>query len=792
MNTSIRFFILISGWLLAVSARAEVPLTLWYTNAAANWIQALPVGNGKLAAMVFGGATDEHLQFNEDTIWTGQPHDYSHPGASNYLADIQRLIFAGKGVEAWKDFTKSNFMSIPIRQCGYQPAGDLFLDFPQTGVTNYQRSLDLDSATAIVQYDCGGISFRREVFASFPDKVIVIRLTANRPGQLTFRYHLDSPHTNKVITVEGNDLVLHGKVTNVTPYNELPSVLEFESRLRILPEGGSVTSSNGIIQVNQADAVTLLLSVASTFVNYHDVSGNPSLICSNIIQNAAAQNYSALRQSQLSDYQKLFRRVHLDLGTSSKTNLPTDVRIKLLSTEDDPQFAALYFQMGRYLMISGSRPGSQALNLQGKWNANMDPPWESKMTLNINEEMNYWGGEVCNLGECQLPLFGLIRDLSETGKIVARTHYNAGGWVVHHNTDLWRGAAPINGPDGVWPLGGAWLCQHLWWHYEYGGDTNFLATTAYPLMKGAAEFFVDFLVPDPRRPATNTWLVTNPSFSPEHGNDVAAPTMDNELLRDLFGHVIQASEILNVDASFRTNLMVIRAKLPPDQIGKYGQLQEWLEDVDVPNSQHRHMSPLVGLYPGDEISPLYTPTLCAAAEKLVDWRGDPVNNNGWSKAWRVCLRDRLLEGDHAYMILTNTLSRDISPNLVFMRSNTQIDGTFGLLDGIAEMFFQSQSGEVFLLPALPATMPDGKVDGLCARGGFVVGIQWQNGKLSAATIHSNLGNVCRVRSKWPIVIYSGTTKIDTKLVLPGLYEFATVSGNDYSIAPENSIAENTR
>ena len=779
--------LMISGFFLTASVRANSgPMTLWFTNAATKWVEALPVGNGKLAAMIFGGVANEQIQFNEDTIWTGQPHDYSHPGASNYLADIRRLIFAGNGVEAWTNFTKNNFMSIPLRQCGYQPAGDLFLTFPQAGVTNYQRSLDLDSATAVVQYDYDGVTYRREVFASAPDKVIVIRLTASKAGQLTFNCRLDSAHTNRTIVADGNNLVLHGKVTNVTPYNELPSVLEFESRLKVLAEDGSVTASNGIVQVKDADAVTLLLSVASSFVNYHDVSGNPSLISSNIIQAASAKNYSMLRQTQLSDYQNLFRRVTLDLGTSSKTNLPTDVRIKLLNTEDDPQLVALYFQMGRYLMISGSRLDSQPLNLQGKWNNSLNPPWESKMTLNINEEMNYWGGEVCNLSECQLPLFDMIQDLSETGKIVARTHYNAGGWVVHHNTDLWRGAAPINGADGVWPMGGAWLCQHLWWHYEYSGDTNFLANTAYPLMKGAAQFFVDFLIPDPRRPATNTWLVTNPSFSPEHGDDVAAPTMDNELLRDLFSHVIEASRILNVDAAFRTNLIAIRAQLPPDQIGKYGQLQEWLEDVDVPNSQHRHMSPLVGLFPGNEISPNYTPALAAAAEKLIDWRGDPVNNNGWSKAWRMCLRDCLFQGDHAYMILTNTISRDISPNMVFMRSNTQIDGTFGLMAGIAEMFLQSQSGEIFLLPALPANLPGGSVNGLRARDGFVVGIQWQDGNLSGANIHSELGNLCRLRSKWPVAIKSGATQISAHMIAPDLYEFSTVAGADYKIIPSTA------
>jgi alpha-L-fucosidase 2 len=473
----IEYWIFLSSLFIFASATAfstePPPLTLWYTNPAANWSQALPIGNGKLAAMIFGGISREQIQFNEDTIWTGQPHDYSHPGASNVLADIRRLIFEGNGPQAWKDFAKSNFMSIPLRQCGYQPAGDLFLSFNHAGATNYQRSLDLDSATVSVRYDFDGVTYQRDVFASYPDQVIAVRLTASKPGQLSFSCKLDSPHTNHAIRAEGNDLVMHGKVTNVTPYNQLPSVLEFESRVHIQAQGGSVMLTNGVVEVHQADAVTLLLTVASSYVNYHDVSGNPAQKCLNAIQAAAKKSFDQLRRAQLEDHRKLFRRVKLDLGTTAKTALPTDQRIQRIAEGDDPQLATLYFQLGRYLMIAGSRPGSQALNLQGKWNNNMDPPWESKMTLNINEEMNYWCGEACNLAECQQPLFDLIQDLVEPGRVTARSHYNCGGWVAHHNTDLWRGTAPINGPDGIWPMGGAWLCQHLWWRYEFGGDRIF-------------------------------------------------------------------------------------------------------------------------------------------------------------------------------------------------------------------------------------------------------------------------------------------------------------------------------
>jgi alpha-L-fucosidase 2 len=711
------------------------------------------------------------------------PHDYSHPGASNVLADIRRLIFEGKGALAWKEFTKSNFMSVPIRQCGYQPCGDLFLNFSHADATNYLRALDLDSATASVSYDSGGVKFQREVFASYPDRVIVVRLTASKPRELNFSIEFKSPHTNHSIVADGNDLILRGKVTNRTAYNELPSVLEFESRLRVRPDGGSVVATNGTLEIRNATAVTLLLTAASSYVNYHDVSGNPSKKCAGVISAASKKTFAELRRAHLDDYQNLFRRVSLDLGATTKTNLPTNQRIARIADGDDPQFVALYYQFGRYLMIAGSRPGSQALNLQGKWNNNMDPPWESKMTLNINEEMNYWCGEPSNLGECQEPLVDMIQDLVGPGRVTARVNYNCRGWVVHHNTDLWRGTAPINGPDGVWPMGGAWLCQHIWWHYEFGGDKNYLATRAYPIMKEAAQFFADFLIPDPRRPATNTWLVTNPSYSPEHGDDCAAPTMDIALLRSLFGNTIRASEILGVDESFRKNLVRLRASLPPFQIGKYGQLQEWLQDKDAEFDQHRHLSHLVSVFPGEEITPR-EPALFAAAHKSLDGRGDAFNNNGWSKAWKMCLRDRFGEGDHAYLIFTNLVSREIQPNMVFMRSNTQIDGTFGATAGIVEMLLQSQSGEISLLPALPSELPNGNVRGLCARGGFEVEEIWRDGKLTRAVIHSKLGNVCRVRAKQPFAVKSGKKSVQAKMISPELAEFSTVAGGDYEIVSQ--------
>jgi alpha-L-fucosidase 2 len=562
--------------------------------------------------------------------------------------------------------------------------------------------------------------------------------------------------------------------------NDLESVTEFGARVRLVAQGGTVSVTNGTVSVKGADTATLLLTAASSYVNYHDVSGDPATKCEEIIEAAAGKRYRILREAHLKDYQELFHRVTLDLGATAKTNLPTDERLSRVAEGNDPQLAALYFQMGRYLMIAGSRPGAQPLNLQGKWNNRLDPPWESKWTLNINTEMNYWCGEECNLGECQLPLFDLIKDLSEAGRTTARVHYNCGGWVVHHNTDIWRGTAPINGADGVWPMGGAWLCEHLWWHYEYSGDANFLARV-YPIMKEAAQFYMDFLIPDPRRTGTNTWYVTNPSYSPEHGNDCAGPTMDNALLRNLFGNVIAAGKVLGVDAEFCANVAKLRAELPPNQIGKFGQLQEWLEDIDKPKEQHRHMSPLFGLFPGEEITPFLTPEIAAAAEVSMDARGDAVNNNGWSKTWKMCLRDRLREGDHAYMIFTNLLSRDVQGNLMFMRSNIQIDGTFGATAGIGEMLLQSQTGEVALLPALPSAWSKGEVTGLCARGGFEVSMRWEGGKVTQAVIHSRLGRDCRVRAKGRFMVMTNGKELQAREISAGVIEFPTVAGGHYQL-----------
>lgn len=798
MNTLLRIFCALIFLGVAFRGAADPgPLVLWSPSPAVTWQQeAYPIGNGKLAAMVYGIVGAEQIQFNEDTIWTGQPHDYSNPNATPaHLASIRANVFARNDTAIWNEASQY-LMSVPLRQAQFQPAGVLNLDFaPHNGTANYKRTLDLNTATAGVQYDYNGVTYTREVFGSAPsNRVLIVRLTASQTAKINFTATFTTLQPNNTITTSGNDLIMNAKVS-VTPRPEyfatgLTNGIEYQARVRIINEGGTVSSTSSSITVANADAATLLLSVAANFVNFNDLSANYALICSNNIANAAANSYAQLRAAQLADYQELFQRVVLDLGATSKTNFPTGYRIKNAGQGDDPQLATLYYQMARYLMISGSRPGSQPLTLQGKWNDLTNPQWESKHTLNINQFLNYSGAEMANLSECHEPMFQMIQDLSVTGAKVASHTYSCNGWVVHHNTDLWRGAAPINGRDGIWPGGQNWLAQNLWWHYQYTGDTNFLATTAYPLMKGAAEFVQDFLIP---HPTNANWLVTCPSYSSEHNwksgsvevANVPGPTMDNELIRELCDHLIAATEILGIDAAFRTNLITLRAKLPPTRIGQYGQLQEWIEDVDAANDTHRHCSHLVGLYPGETLSPFYNPIFAAAAKVSTDARcALPSSDIGWGKAWRIGLQARLQNASFAYLYTTNMLTRDVSTNLMFTDvNNRQCDGIFGALGSVTEMFLQSQAGELHLLPALPPKWTNGLISGLCTRGGFTVDLQWQNNQLTTANLLSKLGNSCRVRSRWPIDVKLGSNYITAPMILPGVYEFATVAGSNYTILP---------
>lgn len=726
-------------------------LKLWYSQPAQNWSEALPIGNSRLGAMVYGGIEREELQLNEETFWAGSPYNNDNSNAIHVLPVVRKLIFEGKNQEA-QTLIDANFLT---KQHGmsYLTLGSLFLEFPEhKNVSGFYRDLNLENATTTTRYQVNNVTYTRTTFASFTNNVIIMHIKASKANTLNFKvtyncpleYEVNAQNDKLVITCQGKE------------QEGLKAALQAECQVQV-KTNGTIHSAGDILQVSEGTEAILYISAATNYVNYQNVSANQSHRTSEYLKEAIQIPYEKALKSHTASYQKQFDRVRLHLPASEVSQIETPKRIESFGKGKDMAMAALLFQYGRYLLISSSQPGGQPANLQGIWNNSIHAPWDSKYTININTEMNYWPAEVTNLSETHSPLFSMLKDLSATGAKTAQTMYNCRGWMAHHNTDLWRICGVVDfAAAGMWPSGGAWLAQHIWQHYLFTGDKGFLKEY-YPILKGTAQFYLDFLVEHP----TYKWMVVSPSVSPEHGPITAGCTMDNQIVFDALHNTLLAAEIVEEQTNFQDSLKLILGKLPPMQIGKHNQLQEWLEDIDNPQDEHRHISHLYGLYPSNQISPYSNPELFQAAKTTLDHRGDKAT--GWSIGWKINFWARMLDGDHAFQIIKNMIqllpNDNVAkeypegrtyPNMLDAHPPFQIDGNFGYTAGVAEMLLQSHDGAVHLLPALPTAWKEGSIKGLVARGNFVIDMDWIKCRLKKATIHSKIGGVIRIRSYVPL------------------------------------------